>query len=39
MKKTMATVHGVHILECLETNMEPNGWWTLTQNTKEKSNT
>ena len=28
----LKTVLGVHILECLETNLELSGWLTLTQN-------
>ncbi len=31
LKCLLVTVPGVHILECLETNMVLNGWWNLTQ--------
>ena len=34
----LLTVPGVHISECLETNMELNGWLTLTQIIKDKFN-
>jgi uncharacterized glyoxalase superfamily protein PhnB len=38
LKCLLATVPGVHILACLETNSVLNGWWILTQNITEKYN-
>src|SRR6476619_4334690 len=34
----LETASGVHTLDVLETNMELNGWWTLTQMSTEKCN-
>ncbi len=38
LKCPLATVLGVHILGCLETNSVLNGWWILTQNITDKYN-
>src|SRR5438477_2026887 len=37
LKCLLLTVLGVHISQCLETNMELNGWLTLTQNITDKT--
>lgn len=31
-------VHGVHILECLQTNTASSGWWIMTQNIRGNCN-
>ncbi|ALL06984.1 hypothetical protein AQ505_16720 [Pedobacter sp. PACM 27299] len=37
-KAPLVTVPGVHMPECLETSMELNGSWNLTQMTTNKTN-
>ncbi len=38
LKCQLLTALWVHILECLQTNMVFNGWWTLPQNITGKNN-
>ena len=36
LKRQLASIPGVHILECLEINSVLNGWWILTHNVTDK---